>query len=241
VVTSVLGLRYYSGESIEVMFFLLFMSLVIIGIASIINVSLSIDLIAEAKIRELKVSSQKGRVGKKMILWGFGVFGLLVVLVIIGDFLTHRRRKNELEVLTAEVIQAHQGNLERIWDYMEDTSQILKTPEVLVTVNRSSKDISTAEALLIREVLGKESILSFSSGTDSGSLTAQSFEDLVVVPSAEEKQLLQELFSGEKTGAQVLEFGKGEIRGYYPISKGTEVMVVRVNPTREFKGVGGRR
>jgi len=29
VVTSVLGLRYYSGESIEVMFFLLFMSLVI--------------------------------------------------------------------------------------------------------------------------------------------------------------------------------------------------------------------
>ena len=55
VITSVFGLRYYSGDSLEMMVFLLFMAMVVIGVSSVINISLSIDLIAEAKLNELKL------------------------------------------------------------------------------------------------------------------------------------------------------------------------------------------
>jgi predicted histidine transporter YuiF (NhaC family) len=55
IVTSALNFNVYSGDSIELMVFILFMALVVIGIAAVINISLSIDLIAEARIQELKL------------------------------------------------------------------------------------------------------------------------------------------------------------------------------------------
>ena len=58
VITSVFGLRYYSGDSLEMMAFLLFMGMVVIGVSSVINISLSIDLIAEAKMNELKFTDK---------------------------------------------------------------------------------------------------------------------------------------------------------------------------------------
>ena len=138
--------------------------------------------------------------------------------------------------LIAEVIESHQGNLERIFDYLEDTSQILKIKEVLKTVNRSSSQISWAEAIAVNQVLGKESILAFSAGTDSATLVSQSFENLILVPSTEEKELLNELFSAEKSGPQVLLSENNEYWGYYPISKDGKVLVIRIKVKKEFNG-----
>ena len=73
VITSVFRLRYYSGDSLEMMAFLLFMGMVVIGVSSVINISLSIDLIAEAKLNELKFTDKFENFGKKMRKWGFGL------------------------------------------------------------------------------------------------------------------------------------------------------------------------
>ena len=73
VITSVFGLRYYSGDSLVMMAFLLFMGMVVIALAAVINISLSIDLIAEAKLNELKFTDKFENFGKKMRKWGFGL------------------------------------------------------------------------------------------------------------------------------------------------------------------------
>jgi hypothetical protein len=236
VITSVFGLRYYSGDSLEMMVFLLFMAMVVIGVSSVINISLSIDLIAEAKLNELKFTDKHENFGKKMLKWGFGVLAFLIMAVFIGDYVIHRNKLIEFKALTAKVVEAHQGNLEKFLDYLQDTSQILKTKEVLEIVNRSSDKVSRVEAILVQEILGKESVVSFSANTDSSFLVNQKFENLIIVPSEDEKQLIQELIEGEKVGVQVLELEKGKIRGYYPISKNGKAMVVRVIPTLEFSG-----
>ena len=102
-----------------------------------------------------------------MLKWGFGVLAFLIMAVFIGDYVIHRNKLEEFKAITAEVVESHRGNLEKFLDYLQDTSQILKTKEVLEIVNRSSDKVSRVEAIQVREVLGKESVVSFSAGTDS--------------------------------------------------------------------------
>jgi hypothetical protein len=103
-------------------------------------------------------------------------------------------------------------------------------------VTRSSDRISWTEAIVVKEVLRKESILAFSAGTESATLVSQSFENLILVPSTEEKELLNELFSAEKSGPQLLLSENNEYWGYYPISKDGKVLVIRIKPKKEFTG-----
>ncbi len=237
IITSAFGLRYYGGDSIEVMLFVLFMALIVIGMAFVINISLSIDLIAESKIKELKFTDNKVDYGKLLLKWGLGVVGMLVVLISIGGFFIKWRKLNQAETITTEVVESHQENLEQIFGYIQDSSKILKVKDVISTVNRSSDEIRWAEVILIEEVLGKASLLAFSAGTDSAQLIDRTFENLIIVPSEEEKELIRSLLTGEKVGAQSLEVQKDEIRGYYPISKNGKTMVIRIEPMVTYRSI----
>lgn len=239
VVTSILGLRYYSGQSMELMIFLFIMGIVVIGIASVINISLSIDLIAEAKMKELKFTDRYEEFGKKMVKYGSGVIGVLVIAVLIGDYFIHERKLEEFKSTTSELIEAHQANLENVFSYLEDTSQILKIVDVLSTVNRSSDDVSSVELIFFKDVLGKGNFIRYWDGMKSDYLINQELENQVIILSEEEKQLVQELLEGKKTGVHVLELEKGELRGYYPLSKNGKIMVIQVIP--RFVSSGGRR
>lgn len=236
VISSILGFKSSSGDVMEVMLFLLFMGIAVIAIAAMINISLSIDLIAEAKIKELHQAKPNEKSAKGYLKWGLIVLGTLVLATWVADYYLQKRRMDDFRSLTAEVAESHQGNLERIFDYLEDTSQILKIKEVLETVNSSSDQVSWTEAIVLKEVLGKENILAFSAGTDSATLISQSFENLIVVPPTEEKELLNELFYAEKSGPQVILSENNEFWGYSPISKGGKVLVIRVKPKKEFNG-----
>ena len=234
--TSILGLNYFSGDVIEVMLFLLLMGIAVIAIAAVINNSLNKDLIAEAKIQELYHVAPSTKHDKRYLKWGMIVLGILFLVSLLRGHQLQKTRIADFESLTSEIAESHQRNLERIFDYLDDTSQILKIKEVLETVNRSSDQISRAEAIIVKEVLGKESILAFSALTESATLVSQSFENLIVVPPTEEKKLLNELFSIEKSGPHVLLSENNEYWGYYPISKKGKVLVIRIKPQKEFSG-----
>jgi len=227
--TSILGLNYFSGDVIEVMLFLLLMGMAVIAIAAVINNSLNKDLIAEAKIQELYHVAPSAKLDKRYLKWGMIVLGILFLVSLLRGHQIQRTKIDDFKALTSEVAESHQRNLERIFDYLEDTSQIIKINEVLETVNRSSDQISWTEAIVVNQVLGKESIIAFSAGTDSATLVSQSFENLIVVPPKEEKKLLKELFSIEKSGPHVLLSENNEYLGYYPISKNGKTMVVRLS------------
>ena len=214
------------------------MGISVIGIAAVINVSLSVDLIAEAKIQQLHHADPNEKLGKRYLKWGIIVLSILILATWLGNYVIQKNRVADFKSFTAEAVESHQGNLERIFDYVNDTAQILKIREVLQTVNRSSDQISWTEAIMVKDVLGKESLLAFSAGTDSATLVSQSFENLILAPSTEEKQVLNELLSGEKSGIHVLESENGEILGYYPMKKGEKSMVIRV---LQAKHSGSRR
>lgn len=239
VVTSILGLRYYSGYSMELMIFLFIMGIVVIGIASVINISLSIDLIAEAKMKELKFTYKYEEFAKNMIKYGLGVIGVLVIAVLMGDYFIHKRKLEEFKSTTSEIVEAHEANLENVFSYLEDTSQILKIMDVLSTVNRSSDDVSSVELIFFVNVLGKENFIRYWDGMKSDYLISHELENQVIILSEEEKELVLGLLEGKKTGAHVLELDGGSISGYYPVTKNGKKMVVRVNPP--FVSSGGRR
>jgi hypothetical protein len=198
--------------------------------------SLNKDLIAEAKIQELYHGIPSVKLDKRYIKWGMIVMGILVLVTMLRGHLLQRGRIDDFKSLTAEIAESHQGNLEQIFGYLEDTSKILKIKEALETVNRSSDQISWTEAIMVKEVLGKESILAFSALTESATLVSQSFENLIVVPPTEEKELLAKLLSSEKSGPHVLLSDNNEYWGYYPISKHGKVLVIRIKPKKEFSG-----
>ena len=236
VITSVFGLRYYAGDIMEMMIFLLIMGIVVISMASVINISLSIDLIAEAKMKELKFTDPYAAFGRSMLKWGFVCMALLMVSVFVGDYVIHRSKVQENKSLTARVVESHLGNLEKIPGYLQDTAQIHKITEVLKTISNSSDQVSTTEVILVEEVFGKESLIAISKISDSDYLVNRQFENLVIVPSVEEKTLIQSLLSGKLVGAQVLELEEGAIRGYYPISKDGKTIIIRIIPQVNYSG-----
>jgi hypothetical protein len=237
--SSIMGFNFFSNEALELMVFVLLMGISIIGVAAVINISLSIDLIAEAKIRELNLPAQTGNLGKRMVTWTLGVIGVLVLLAFIGNYSIKRTHLREFQTLTSDVVKSHQDNLGKIFEYVEDTAQILKSKEIISQVSGNSNKILGAEVILRREIQGESNWLRITSATDSSTLINQYFEQLVVILSGDEKKLIQELADGTKTGAQVHELENGEIKGYYPIIKNGKAMVVRLSPMPEFRG--GRR
>ena len=62
--TSLVGLNIYSTGSTDLMVFVLFLGMSVIGVAAAINVTMSIDLIAEAKIKEMNLPNK--RLGKRL-------------------------------------------------------------------------------------------------------------------------------------------------------------------------------
>lgn len=56
----------------------------------------------------------------------------------------------------------------------------METKQVLKTVNRSSDKVIWTEAILIQEILGKESFVQFSAGRDSSFLVNKTFKTLVL-------------------------------------------------------------
>ncbi|MCH6198558.1 hypothetical protein MMU07_03130 [Aquiflexum sp. LQ15W] len=234
--SSIMGFNFFSSEALELMVFIFLMGISIIGVAAVINISLSIDLIADAKIKELNLPTQPRNLGKRMVAWTLGVIGVLVLLAFIGNYSIKRTHLRKFQTLTSDVVQSHQDNLVRIFEYMGDTAKILETKKILSQVSGSSNKILGAEVILNREIQGESKWVEITSGTDSSALVNQEFEQLIIILSGDEKKLIQELADGTKAGAQVLELENGEIKGYYPISKNGKSMVVRLIPMPESRG-----
>lgn len=234
--SSILGFKFFSNEALELMVFVLLMGISIIGVAAVINISLSIDLIAEAKIKELNLPAQPGNLGKRMVVWTLGVIGVLVSLAFIGNYTIKRTHLREFQTLTSEAVQSHEDRLGKIFDYVEDPAQILETKKLLSQVSGSSNNILGADVILRREIQGESNWLRIASATDSSTLLNQDFEQLITVLSGDEKKLIQELADGSKAGAQVLELENGEIKGYYPVIKNGKTMVVRLIQMPESRG-----
>lgn len=240
IITSLLGQSFYSsGGSIELMLFVLFLGIAVITVAAVINISLSIDLIAEARIQELKFTYQYEDFGKLMFKWGLGVIGVLVVLAVIGNYFIQRSQFKQFQSITAEVVESHRGNLEQFFFYLQDSTEILRIKEGMLSINKSSDQISWADAIILEEKLGKDRFIAFSAASDSAFLVNKRFENFVLIFFEEEKKLIQAMLAGEKVGAQVLEDEKGKIKGYYPISKNGKTMVIRIEVISKHRG--GRR
>lgn len=235
--TSLVGLNIYSTDSTDLMVFVLFLGISVIGVAAAINVTLSIDLIAEAKIKEMNLPNP--RLGKRLFSWGLVGFGIFVVVAWVSFYIIRTNHLKEFQAVTTEVVESHQGSLEKIVDYVKDSAQILKTKEVLLAISKSSDQVFQPEVIFTQEVNGKEVWVEINLGSDSVALVNLAFEQLVAIPSGEEKKLVQELADGKKKEAEVLELEKGVIKGYYPISKNGKMIVVRLSPIPEYGG--GRR
>lgn len=237
IVTSLVGLNIYSSGSTDLMVFVLFLGISVIGVAAVINVTLSIDLIAEAKIKEMNLPNP--RLGKRLFGWGLGGFGIFVVVAWISNYIIRTNHLKEFQATTTEVVESHQGSLEKIFDYVTDSAKVLNTKEVLLAIAKNSDQVFQPEVIFTHEVNGKDVFVEMNLGSDSVALVNLDFEQLVVVPSGEEKKLLQELLDGNKNGAQVLELAKDETKGYYPISKNGKTMVVRLSARSKFNGIRG--
>lgn len=234
IATSLVGLNIYSTDSTDLMVFVLFLGISVIGVAAAINVTLSIDLIADAKVKEMNLPNP--RLGKRLFGWGLGGFGIFVMVAWISNFIIRTNHLKEFQAITTEVVQSHQGSLDKLFEYTTDSAQILKTKEVLLAIAKSSDQVYQPEVIFTHEVNGKEVWVEINLGSDSVALVNLAFEQLVIVPLGEEKKLIQELADGNKKGAQVLELEKGETKGYYPISKIGKMMVVRLSPKSRFNG-----
>ncbi|AMQ57075.1 hypothetical protein [Algoriphagus sanaruensis] len=237
IVTSLIGLNIYSSDSMDLMVFVLFLGISVIGVAAAINVTLSLDLIAESKINQM--NHPNPRLGKRWFGWVLGGFGIFVVVAWISNYIIRTNHLKDFKAITTEVVQSHQGSLEKIVDYMKDSAQILKTKEVLLAIAKSSDQVFQPELIFTQEVNGKKVWVEINIGSDSVALVNLAFEQLVIVPLGEEKKLIQELAYGNKKDAQVLELEKGETKGYYPISKNGKVMVVRLSAKSRFNGNRG--
>lgn len=237
IVTSLVGLDIYSTGSTDLVVFVLFLGISVIGGAAVINVTLSIDLIAEAKIKEMNLPNP--RLGKRLFGWGLGGFGILVMVAWISNYIIRTNQLKEFQAITSEVVESHQGSLEKLFEYTTDSAQILKTKEVLLAISKSSDQVYQPEVIFTHEVNGKEVWVEINLGSDSVALVNLAFEQLVFVPLGEEKMLIKEMADGNKKDAQVLELERGETKGYYPISKNGKVMVVRLSPKSRFNGNRG--
>ncbi|WP_338226781.1 hypothetical protein [Algoriphagus taiwanensis] len=235
IITSLFDSKIYSGGSMDIV---LFLGMAIIAVAAVINISLSIDLIAEAKIKELKQSAQPTYLRKNVIKWGLGTIVFFILSAWIGDYFIQRNRLKEFQVITAEVVKAHRGSLEKIFEYVDDSLKISKTKEILKDIKRSNDKVFQAEVIMIREVNDQENWIEINTGSDSVALVNLAFEKLVFVPFGDEKKLIQQLIEGSNKDPLVLELEKGEIRGYYPIIKNGNRMVIRLSPIPRNNGRG---
>ena len=238
IITSIWDLNIFTGSSMDLLLFIIFLGLVVIAVAAVINISLSIDLIAEVKIKELNLPNKVADIGGRIIGLALGVVGVLVMVAWIGNSIVRNINLKEFQSITKEVVEANRGSLEKVFDYLADSAQILNTRNVITTVNRSSKEISRTDVILQKEVQGKENFLTFSAGSDSAHLVNRRFENFVIIPSRQEKKLIVSMLTGEERNAQVLQSDDGIMIGYCPISFNGETMVVKLSAWSKNKGRG---
>lgn len=233
IITNLFDSKIYSGGSMDIV---LFLGMAIIAVAAVINISLSIDLIAEAKIKELNQSPQPTFLRKNVIKWGLGTIVFFILSAWIGDYFIQRNRLKGFQDITREVGDAHRGSLEKIFEYVDDSLKISQTKEILKDIKRSTDKVFLAEVIMIREVNDQENWIEIHAGSDSVALVNLAFEKLVFVPFGEEKKLIQQFIEGSNIDPLALELEKGEIKGYYPIIKNGKTMVVRLSPIPEYRG-----
>ena len=238
--TSLFQLHFYSGEIVEGMVFFFIMGLVVIGISGVVNISLSIDLIADARINEVNFTDQMASYRRKLIRWFGIIFGVLLITAFIGDYFIQKRRQQEFVQVVADIAQVKGEDLFRALGYLQDTANYEDIIELMQMLEISSSRISQVDLLVPNKKNGVERLLTLSPRMDLALMKETMGDNLVTIISGSEKKVVSQLLSGGLTEPQVFENEEGQLLGFAKVKRGGQILVLRVLSKKSFDG-GGRR
>ena len=235
IVTSALNFNVYSGDSIELMVFILFMALVVIGIAAVINISLSIDLIAEARIQELKLNRFSTTKQKMILIWATLIPISFFVISILLLYYQQSQEIKEFKTHSTEIIETHKPYLEEIFTFLEDSSKLINTKDVLEKTIKSSEFISSADLIFKSETNDNVTFALIERGTNDSLLVKNLRQELVTIFYSNEKKLLVKMISGKQKTPVVLEDNYNNLHFYYPFYKDDKAFIIRIDPVQQIK------
>lgn len=142
IVSNTFNLNVFTGRTKEFFFSLIGFAFILVACAAFITISLSISLIADSKIHDLKIEKTKTIFSKKLLYVVGLLIAALIAFLFIGDYLTSEHEKNKLTTEAKDLVDRYDSSIGELALSVRDTSKIGKVPEILKFLSNQKFEVS---------------------------------------------------------------------------------------------------
>lgn len=130
IVSTTFNLNVFASKTTDFFMMIISAAIAIIICSAFLNISLNISLIADSKIREMKLEPAI-KFGKKMFITFGLIFILIVSFLFIGDYLSRNKEKHLLYNECEDIVQRYDKSINEITECLADENKLKEIPSIL--------------------------------------------------------------------------------------------------------------
>ena len=234
--STVFKLNVFAEKTTEFYYLTILAALAIILSCSTLNTTLNISIVADSKIKEMKLD-QSTRFGKGFYLKHMILFVSIILLLFIGDNLSRSNSKNKLIHESKNLIQRYNSSIDEFPEYLTDLSKIGKLPSVLKFLSNQKTEFPEVSLITVSKFDGQNAYLIISSYDTEKELVKPFYNNSFYKCDSKESEYLENVFNNNLDKIHVISIGS-EYRLYYPILNKKQTFVLLFSKHNRYGKLG---
>ncbi len=216
VISNTFNLNVFTSRTPDFFITLIGFGLVLTICSTFLNISLNISLIAESKIKDLKIDETHNSLFYKRFLYVSSV----ILIVIIGfmftsDYVTRKNEKRIIETEAIDLVERSKQSIDELTILLNDTSTINQVPEILEMLSNQKTKFRTVSIITSDKYKNELIYLEIDHWTSIKALKKPYFDYSFYKCDKAESDYLRDVFEKRFNGSYIIS-ENNDYKFYYP-------------------------
>lgn len=238
IISNTFNLNVFASKTTEFFISLIGFALVLIICMTFLNISLNISLIAESKIKDLKIDETHNSFFNKRFLYVSSVILIaLIGFMFIGDYLTRKNEKRIIETEAIDLVERSKQSIDELTILLNDTSTINQVPEILKMLSNQKAKFPTVSIITSDKYKNELIYLEIDRWTSLSTLKKPYFDYSFYKCDKAESDYLRDVFENRFNGSYTIS-EKNDYKFYYPFENNGRRIVLLFTKYERYGKIG---
>ncbi|MBN2102725.1 hypothetical protein JW835_01650 [bacterium] len=235
-ISTVFKLNVFAEKTTEFYYLTILAALAIIASCAILSTTINISMIADSKIKEMKLDRTLG-FGKKYWIGAMTSLIVLIAFLFTGDFISRSHSKRKLINESSDIVQRYHKSIDELPALLADTSKIGKIPSLLKFLSNQKKEFPTVILITSSEFDGQLAYLKINKSMTQSELKQPYYNDSFYECDKKDCEYLESVFTKGNNSIYCISEG-ADYRLYYPYVHDQEKLILLFTRYSRYGKIG---